>query len=141
MEGLETLVNLGYLNLSRNFIGEVTGLAKCTRLSNINLSFNNLGRSNGLGSVDALKGLLECPTIGTLDVSNNYLDDEEVIDEVFAKMPVLGVLYHKENGFQKKVQHCRKIVINACKELGHLNDMPVFESDRRCAEAFCRGGL
>jgi hypothetical protein len=36
---------------------------------------------------------LDCPSISSLDISENKIDDEKVVDEILAKMPNLGVLY------------------------------------------------
>jgi len=46
----------------------------------------NLKR-NKIKELDSLRGLLECPKIGVLDISENYIEDEEVVDEIFVKMP------------------------------------------------------
>ena len=43
--------------------------------------------------MEDLVGLVDCPSISCLDVSDNYIVDEEVVDEVFVKMPNLAVLY------------------------------------------------
>ena len=41
----------------------------------------------------------------------------------------------------KKIKNYRKTVINSLPGLKYLDDRPVFDEDRRHAEAFCRGGL
>jgi dynein assembly factor 1 len=40
-----------------------------------------------------LKGLLECPSISVLDISDNKIEDPNVLPEIFEKMPNLSVLY------------------------------------------------
>lgn len=45
-------------------------------------------------------------------------------------------LTNKGNGVVKKIKHYRKRVINRYKSLTYLDDRPVFEDDRRRAEAF-----
>ena len=74
------------------------------------MSHNNLGRQN-VGSVDAIKGLLECPSVHTLDVSCNYLDDPAILPEVFTPMADLSVLECKENGFSSKITNFRRRMI------------------------------
>ena len=64
IEGLDNLCNLANLNLSDNMISKVENLGGCTNLDMLYLARNRIGR-NGL---DDLRGLLECPTITTLDL-------------------------------------------------------------------------
>jgi dynein assembly factor 1 len=47
-------------------------LATLTGLQNLQLKRNRIG-GNGL---DDLKGLLECPSISALDISDNHIDNE-----------------------------------------------------------------
>merc|ERR1719450_1022658 len=53
----------------------------------------------------------------------------------------LRVLYLKGNSASKKVVNYRKSLTVYCKDLRYLDDRPVFEDDRRTAEAFNRGGI
>lgn len=98
---------------------------------------NRLGR-NG---VSDLIGLLECPSIACLDIQSNNISDVEVLDEVLVKMPKLKVLYMQNNEITKKIPSYRKTVIAKIPTLMYLDDRPVFEEDRRHAEAFARGGI
>ena len=41
----------------------------------------------------------------------------------------------------KKIKNYRKSIISALPELKYLDDRPVFDDDRRHAEAFSRGGI
>ena len=86
-------------------------------------------------------GLLEAPTIVSLDLQNNYIDDPEVLTEVIYKLPKLKVLYLQNNPVTKKIRDYRKTIINAIPTLTYLDDRPVFKEDRRHAEAFARGGI
>ena len=58
------------LNLSDNLIEKVQGLSTLTKLSNIQLKRNRIG---GAG-LDDVRGLLECPSISALDVSDNKIE-------------------------------------------------------------------
>jgi len=58
------------LNLSDNLIEKVQGISTLTKLSNIQLKRNRIG---GAG-LDDLRGLLECPSISALDVSDNKIE-------------------------------------------------------------------
>ena len=56
-------------------------------------------------------------------------------------MPNLKVLYLQNNECTKKIKNYRKTVISKIPTLKYLDDRPVFEEDRRNAEAFARGGM
>jgi hypothetical protein len=58
------------LNLSDNLIEKVQGLSTLTKLSNIQLKRNRIG---GAG-LDDVRGLIECPSISALDVSDNKIE-------------------------------------------------------------------
>ena len=139
ISGLENLVNLGQLNLADNFVGEITGLQNCKKLRVLTLSNNSIGRQKDCRNVDAIKGVLECPSLETLDIRKNFLDDPIVIDEVIVKMKNLAVFYAKENEFVRHVTQYKKQMIVKCPGLGYLEDAPIFPADRRIADAYHRG--
>lgn len=56
-------------------------------------------------------------------------------------MPNLRVLYLMNNEVVKQIPHYRKTIIAKIPQLRYLDDRPVFEEDRRKAEAFARGGI
>ena len=56
-------------------------------------------------------------------------------------MPNLAVLYLSGNDVTKKIKNYRKTLIARLPLLKYLDDRPVFDEDRRFAEAFSRGGL
>lgn len=138
-QGLETLCNLRTLNLNDNMIKSVSGLKGCTSLDTIYLKRNRIGCSND--NVEDLKGLLECPSLHSVDLSDNNISDPAVVDEILVKMPELLVLYCQNNPFVKKVNAYRKTLIAKLPKLRYLDDRPVFEEDRRRAEAYARGGI
>ena len=74
-----------------------------------------------------------------LDLSKNQIDDEDFI-EIFAKLPELRVLVLTGNPITKTMKLYRKRIVSACKQLTYLDERPVFEDERRCADAFMRGG-
>ena len=126
--------------MNDNIIKKVENLGNCTALNTFYAKNNRLGKTEG-GDVEALKGLLECPSIACLDLSGNYLTDPAILPEVLEKMPKLGVLYLMNNDVTKKITSYRKTLINRIKTLKYLDDRPVFEEDRRRAEAYARGGM
>ena len=56
-------------------------------------------------------------------------------------MPNLKVLYLQNNPCVNKIKQYRKTMIARLPTLKYLDDRPVFDDDRRNAEAFARGGL
>lgn len=82
MEGMDTLKDLVILNLNDNCLDEIDGLSGATACSTLYLKRNKLGRNKN-GDLAALKGILECPSISCLDISENYLTDPEILPEIF----------------------------------------------------------
>lgn len=66
------------LNLSDNLITTIEGLENCESLDCLYLARNRVGR-NGL---DDLRGLLQCPSITTLDLQNNKIEDPAILEEI-----------------------------------------------------------
>ena len=135
ISGLDNLVNLWSLNLSENFIQTITHLDHLVNLNTLIVANNNIG-VNGLSDLNALR----CLPISCLDIQNNKIDDPQVLD-VLMDMPNLSVLYLKGNPVVRKIDNYRKTVIAAIPGLKFLDERPVFDEDRRCAEAFTRGGM
>jgi dynein assembly factor 1 len=108
-------------------------------LDNLNLKGNRIGQTKD-SCIDSIKGLLDCPSITSLDISQNYLKDPALVDEVLVKMPNLKVLYCQGNKFVKEMPSYRKAMIVKLKNLMYLDDKPVFPEDRRRAEAYMKGG-
>nr|CAD7595589.1 unnamed protein product [Timema genevievae] len=134
IENLEPLVLLDTINLCHNFICRLENLAVLPALNTLNISHNKLE------SVDDIKELEKCPTLSVVDLSHNFLK-EQLILEVFGAMPCLRVLALTGNPVLKQWSFYRKKLIVACPMLMHLDDRPVFDKDRRCAEAWQEGGL
>lgn len=127
--------------MNDNIIWQVSGLAGCDVLDTIYLKGNRLGRSE-VGDVEALRGLLERPTLTCLDIQENDLTDPAIVEEILYKLPKIAVLYvSKGNKFNSKISNFRKTMIARIPTLKFLDDRPVFPEDRRRAEAFARGGI
>ena len=56
-------------------------------------------------------------------------------------MPNLAVVYLQNNRFNKKIAHYRKTLISKMTNLKYIDDKPVFDDERRYAEAWAKGGL
>lgn len=144
VEGIETMKDLAILNVNDNLLEKVEGLDQSPKLTTFYAKRNKLGRykvDDKIDNVAALKGLLDCPSITCVDISENYIDDPEIIPQILEKMPNLGVLYSQGNDFQKKVSSYRKMIIAKIPTLKFVDDRPVFPEDRRRAEAYMRGGM
>jgi len=90
------------LNVNDNMLECVEGIDKLPKLSTFYAKRNKFGRfkvDGEINNVAALKGLLDCPSITCLDISDNFLDDPAIIEEILCKMPNLGVLYSQGNDF------------------------------------------
>lgn len=140
IDGLETLAELRQINISDNCVEIIKGLENCKKLDSFHIKANKLG-CHELGDVASLRGLLDCPSIESLDISDNSLQDPAIVDEILAKMPNLKVLHAQNNKFCQKVSSYRKTLVWKIKTLTYLDDRPIFPEDRRRAEAFARGGL
>lgn len=76
-----------------------------------------------------------------LDLSNNKLDDPEIVPQVLKHLVNLKLLKLEGNPVVKKIKNYRKTVLGAMKQLNCLDQMPVFEKERRLVAAWERGGL
>ncbi|KAJ3163653.1 Dynein assembly factor 1, axonemal [Geranomyces michiganensis] len=155
LDGLSTLTDLRCLFVSQNCIEEITHLSHLQNLDTLNLDNNLLKRVSGLEGLCGLKtlqlannflkdraaieGLKECRGIAVLDLANNKLEDPNVVD-VLAELPNLAVLNLMSNPVIAKIKNYRRVMISRIKTLTYLDDRPVFDKERLCAEAWARGG-
>lgn len=63
------------LNLSDNIIHNIEGLSGLKTIENIQLKRNRIGKE---GVSDVL-GLLECPNLSVIDLSENMIEDPEIL--------------------------------------------------------------
>lgn len=140
ISGLDMLHRLHTLQLSDNLIAKIENLGNCVALDSLYLKNNRIGH----GGLSDLEGLLEVPSLACLDIQGNKVNDPELIDDILVKMPNMKVLYLQNNGISKSgntIKNYRKTIIAKIKTLRYLDDRPVFEEDRRHAEAFNQGGI
>eukprot|EP00884_Botryococcus_braunii_P007995 jgi/Botrbrau1/17197/Bobra.126_1s0002.1 len=134
LSGLEGLLNLDTLNLSNNNIESLNHIDQCPMLHTLLLA------NNRLESLNSIAVLANCKELSTLDLQGNKLEDPEVLD-ILKSIPDLRCLYLQGNPVVSRIPSYRKTVISTLRQLTYLDDRPVFELERRCAEAWSRGGL
>ena len=156
IENLEKLVDLRCLYVQENCIFELSGLDTLENLDTLNVCNNQIDRLSNLGGLKRLgsllaarnrfktaedvAGVLECPTTSVLDLKDNRIEDPKIIEDVLMKLPNLKVLYLKGNPVVNKIRNYRKTLIAKLGALTYLDDRPVFDNERRTAEAWLRGG-
>ena len=137
IEGLDNLHNLANLNLSDNLITKIENLQGLKSLSNFLIKRNRIG----IKGIDDLKGLLDLGKEFTvLDISDNLIEDPKIIEEILAKFADLRVIYLKGNDVVRKIPNYRKTLITKISTLKYIDDKPIFDDERRFAQAFMRGG-
>ena len=100
------------------------------------LSSLNLGH-NLLSTCESIVHVLEVPSIQTIDIQHNKIEDANVLD-IFAAMPDLRVLYLMGNPVVKNIRNYRRTVVSRCKSLKYLDDRPVFDEERRRTDAWAK---
>eukprot|EP00903_Cladosiphon_okamuranus_P019907 g18296.t1 len=132
IEGLDSFLELDTLNLSKNFIKRVENISHLGRLTTLLLA------NNHLETADDVREVLQCPSIQTLDLQHNRIDDPDVVGIVSA-MHDLRVLYLQGNPVVKHIRHYRKTLVSKCANLKYLDDRPVFDEERRRCTAWSKG--
>lgn len=133
LAGIEHAPALASLNVSSNCLPSLAGIEACAELATLTADHNNLE------PLSALEPIAACTALQTLDLQHNNISDPGVVG-LLRRLPALRCLYLKGNPVVGKVPSYRKALIAALPELTYLDDRPVFEEERRCAEAWCAGG-
>ena len=129
IEGLDQQLELDTLNLSKNYIKTIENLSHMKVLTNLNLANNHLTTAADVSHV------LDIPSLQTLDIQHNKIDDVGIVD-IVAHMPDLKVLYLMGNPVVKSIKYYRKTLVGRCKGLKYLDDRPVFDEERRRIDAW-----
>lgn len=127
-------MNLSTLNLSHNRIAMIEGLEHCVSLKQLDLSHN------AFIDITDCEPLQLLPELSCLDLRSNHIENPDAIVPFFEKMTGLSCLYLSKNPCIRKVSMYRKRMTMALPNLFYLDERPVFEAERLCADAFLRGG-
>jgi dynein assembly factor 1 len=96
---------------------------------------------NHLKTAEDIRHVVELPSLQTLDLQSNRLDEEdpEALLSVLAGLPNLRVLYLQGNPVVNRIRHYRKTLVSRCPSLMYLDDRPVFPDERSRCSAWAKG--
>ncbi len=130
--GLHGLTSLVQLDISENRLTHIDGLESLVNLSNLNVSKNSLMTSK------SIEHLSTCQKLSSVDLSHNELDGEDII-HMLSQIPTLLSLNMVGNPIASNVANFRKRMIVSNKSLRYL-DRPIFDMERASAETWSIGG-
>ena len=105
IEGLECNTLLSTLNLSNNSISKIENISHLTVLNNLNL------KTNALKDIADIEHLQETSRISNIDISDNTLEYNEGLIEIFKSMKELKCLYLKNNPCVREFKNFRRLFI------------------------------
>lgn len=129
IENLEYQTQLDTLNVSKNCLKKIENLSHMKLLTSLNVSHNYLK------TADDLRHVLEIPSLNSLDLQHNKIEDPEIVD-ILAQLPDLRVVYLMGNPVVKFIKNYRRTVVARCPQLKYLDDRPVFDDERRRVTAW-----
>lgn len=135
ISGLLTLTNLVTLNISHNQITKIEGLENCINLKQLDVSHNLITE---MENCEQLKVL---PSLTSLDLRDNLINQKDALIPFFQGMPNLLALYVKGNPCIRLVNQFRKSLVQYMPNLAYLDERPITEIERLTADAFVRGGI
>lgn len=121
---------LDTLNASGNQLTTLEGLEALRALRTL------VATDNQLEAPEGLEPLAGCTELESLDLQNNRLADPSALLGLLRRLPQLKCLYLRGNPLVSALPSYRKAVIATLLALTYLDDRPVFEKERRCAEAW-----
>eukprot|EP00761_Pharyngomonas_kirbyi_P011497 gb/GECH01011522.1/.p1 GENE.gb/GECH01011522.1/~~gb/GECH01011522.1/.p1 ORF type:complete len:264 (+),score=60.93 gb/GECH01011522.1/:1-792(+) len=137
IENICSLSMLDTLILSNNLIEQISDKCLPSSLINLNLSYNCIQ------SVQSILPLEKQSNLEVLDLSNNKIrsEDAEVLIEFLKQFSCLKILSLAGNPVVRGIRSYRKNLIASLPSLKALDHTPVFDSDRRIAEAWMAEGI
>lgn len=135
IENLDKLEHLQYLNLAQNDIAEVENLGSLKSLETLNLS------ANKIQDMAALAGLKDRPTLRSVDVSCNYIEDGPGLLSFWdGILPDIECLYVHHNPCSRELKDARRTLVSSLPRLRWLDDRPVTAVERAGCEAWANNG-
>lgn len=129
-------VSLSTLHVSNTNLSRIENVARLVDLQTLQAS------KCKLKTLDSITELKHCAQLSTVDLQQNEIDgDPDSMVALFQSMPKLACLYLQGNPIVSSVRQYRKRMIASVPTLAYLDDRPVFELERVCAEAWAVGGL
>jgi len=155
IENLENCTEVRSLFLHENGISKVEGLDNLHNLDKLNLSSNPLKKLENMdnlrnlttliiekcffNSVDSIREIVKLSKLSVLNISKNNIENPEILD-LLKQLLELKVLYLKGNPCVKSIPSYRKNTVSSIPALTYLDDRPIFENERRLADAWAKGG-
>lgn len=145
LENLAGCANLHTLLCSSNeleTVEDILHLTECTQLSTLDLQDNKLAdpeaRHCRVTPAAELDWSESWAIVGQL-VSDQMKPDPVAklqVLNILKQLPDLRCLYLKGNPVVSNIRHYRKVIIASIPTLTYLDDRPIFDTERRCAEAW-----
>lgn len=129
IEGLDSQIDLDTLNVSKNCLKKIENLSHMKKLTSLNMAHNYAS------TADDVRHVLDIPSLQTIDLQHNKLDDPSIVD-ILSGMPDLRVVYLMGNPVVKKIPNYRRTIVAKCPQLKYLDDRPVFDDERRRTTAW-----
>jgi len=155
LEGLNSLKNLVCLYLSYNVITEISGLDELENLETLVLSHNYISKISGLSNLKKLHSLeidhnqissiadmnelKDVKTLGVLNLGSNKIETEDFM-QIISELPDLAVLKIEGNPIARTMVNYRRRIIVSTPKLAYLDQQPVDELERKCAELYLTVG-
>jgi len=156
IEGLENLKQLRFLYLQKNKISKIENLDKLENLVCLSLAQNHIETIENLHSLKKLETLdlsgnyimtaksiekiRECPSITSLDLSSNEIENDDRVLAYLHELPNLACLYLKNTTLALTSKNYRRRLIYILPKLKYLDTTPVTDDERRTVVAWFRGG-
>jgi dynein assembly factor 1 len=155
IENLSHMTKLSALYLQQNYLFTLVGSCSIPSLRRLNLGQNNLTNLDGIDAFPNLESLLvaenkittiaglcrSCPHLTVLDLRNNKLEDGIETRAEVRQMIHLCSLILSGNVMVRSTKNYRHVLLSENRGLYHLDDMPVKDDERRCVDAWSRGGF
>jgi len=95
---------------------------------------------NFIVDIQDCEQVIELPSLTNFDLRENQIDTHNEIVPFFTRMQQVTCLYLAGNPCIRLISNYRRQLTVKMPNLYYLDEKPIFEDDRLCAEAFIKGG-